>query len=380
MTDYRKTIPLAGFVTLGLAMAACSEGITPPSPPKEVFIPAGAFWMGSKTDGRCSPDDETVMCNNDERPLRCVALPAFKIDETEVTNIQYRHCIARGACTEPRFDNSGDYDRYWKEERFDDHPVVNVTWDQARRYCEWRGMRLPTEAEWEYVAKGRDENRLYPWGDDPPMLNCDRATLTANYNHCVARLEIEGATQDGGPVSVANEVFAKDETRDGVREMAGNVREWVQDWYSPTGYCDSTELPGYGCPEEDDGCKIRQCKLRPDECLLSCTATDTFFCVAAPRDAVFFAPTGPVEGTTKVTRGGAFESPTPCHLLTTARHFLEPEKESTRVGFRCVRDLLAPGDPCLHDEQCSSGHCDDGYCAALEPGTCGPPSEPEEGE
>jgi formylglycine-generating enzyme required for sulfatase activity len=96
-----------------------------------------------------------------------------------------------------------------------DHPVTNVSWEDANAYCEWRGARLPTEAEWEYAARGED-GRLYPWGDDPRGAR-------ANVN------DVQAGTTPVGSFSESNSPF-------GVSDMAGNVWEWTADWYSPTYY------------------------------------------------------------------------------------------------------------------------------------------------
>src|SRR6185295_12848170 len=112
-----------------------------------VVIPAGEFWMGAE-DGL-----------KDARPLHRVYLSSYWLDKYEVTNARYRQCVEGGGCTPPK-------DR----QAFDDleraqHPVTNITWNQARSFCQWQGRRLPTEAEWEKAARGTD-GRRYPWGND----------------------------------------------------------------------------------------------------------------------------------------------------------------------------------------------------------------------
>ncbi len=355
-----------GVATLGL-LGACSQGIDPPADSREVFVPGGGFWMGSETDGLCEPD---ATCVNNERPRRCVVVSSFRMDVTEVSNLQYQHCVARDGCTEPEHQNSGDHDHYYTDTAFDEYPVVHVTWDQAQEYCAWRGKRLPTEAEWEYAAKGGSEQRRFPWGDDPPRSNCEIATLTANVNRC--SLALDEATIDGAPVRVADERFAKDATLHGVRDMGGNVREWVADWYDPLGYCGTLEQDSYGCALDDPACLLDACREHEGECLRSCSSPSEYLCMAAPETRVYLNPEGPLEGTEKVTRGAAFEAQSVCDPAGTRRRFQHPRKQSDRIGFRCVRDLAAAGEPCVDDQDCRSASCKNGQCGdEVLPEDCG---------
>jgi formylglycine-generating enzyme required for sulfatase activity len=166
-----------------------------------VPVPAGTFFMG------CEPARD-AQCEGDEQPGRMVDLTAFEIDVTEVTQAAWAACVADGACPLP----AGDY----QPDAQPDHPVVYVTWEAAAAHCAWAGKRLPTEAEWEKAARGSD-GRLYPWGDAKP--DCWRA----NTSVC-----------DETPAPVA--FYPDGASPFGVHDMAGNVMEWVADWYDPEYY------------------------------------------------------------------------------------------------------------------------------------------------
>ena len=182
-----------------------------------ITIPAGAFMRG------CNPDnDNKYQCTDsqldDEIPYESVTLSEYEIDLTEVVQEAYAECVAAGACTLPsavpgKLQEDAGYDPTVKP----DHPVSNISWAQARTYCLWRSKRLPTEAEWENAARGAD-GRTYPWGDS--VVTCDRANLglcTGSGTHAVA------THPDGASIY-------------GVLDMAGNVMEWVNDFYDETYY------------------------------------------------------------------------------------------------------------------------------------------------
>jgi formylglycine-generating enzyme required for sulfatase activity len=137
-----------------------------------------------------------------------VTLDAFWIDQTEVTNTQYRQCVEAGVCQAPP--EACDYGGYGHAHRAD-HPVLCVDWYGAVAYCEWAGARLPTEAEWEYAARGPD-SVTYPWGNRTP----DSTLL--NYAGNVGDTTKVGSYPDGASWCAA-------------LDMAGNVWEWVADWH-----------------------------------------------------------------------------------------------------------------------------------------------------
>ena len=173
-----------------------------------VLVPEGEFEMGSE-DGWES-----------EQPVHTVYLFSFWIDQTEVTIQQYKLCVEAEACEEPRDPDSFTRNGYYTNAAFNNYPVINVSWYDAVKYCEWAGRRLPTEAEWEKAARGVDGN-IYPWGDG---INCE----LANYVGCV------GDTDEVGSYPLGASPY-------GVLDMSGNVWEWVADWYF-IGYYEESPL------------------------------------------------------------------------------------------------------------------------------------------
>ncbi len=184
----------------------------------QVYIPEGTFTMGG-----LDPNAEA-----DEEPDHKVTMHGFWIDKLEVTNAMYLACAQAGVCDPPREFKSQTRESYFNNPEFADYPVVYVTWRDAATYCEWAGRRLPTEAEWEYAARGTDF-RTYPWGDEPPDSS------RANFNYQV------GDTTRVGSYPLGASPF-------GVLDMAGNVAEWVNDYYDANYYSKLVSMnpPGPG--------------------------------------------------------------------------------------------------------------------------------------
>jgi formylglycine-generating enzyme required for sulfatase activity len=211
-------------VTLATALAAAvalTVGVSGQQPaalrnPRDgaefVLVPAGTFTMGA-TDG-----------HGDERPPHKVTLDAFALYKFEVTNEQYQaFCKATGhrlpaVLQQARFNQPKQ-------------PVVGVSWEDAAAYCTWAGGRLPTEAEWEYAARGTD-GRRYPWGND-------RASPR--------RAQVDANNQSEGPKPVGS--FPDSASPFGCMDMAGNAWEWVADWYAYDYYSRSPEMNPTG-PEQ----------------------------------------------------------------------------------------------------------------------------------
>ncbi len=165
-----------------------------------VLVPAGEFIMGVGD----TPN------SNDNTPAHTVYLDAYWIDQTEVTNGMYAQCVQNGGCKRPTDTSSNNNPSYYGNPEFDDYPVIYVEWDMAKAYCKWAGRRLPTEAEWEKAARGTD-GRSFPWGED---------TINGFENFAM----IVGDT-----TKVAS--YEKGKSPYGAYDMAGNVHEWVNDWY-----------------------------------------------------------------------------------------------------------------------------------------------------
>lgn len=191
-----------------------------------VFVPAGEFQMG------CDSTNPSENCNTWEQPLHTVYLDAYYIDKYEVTNAQYAEFLNAEGNQEEGGDTWLDADDpdvrihesgVWQVDAgYEDHPVIKVTWYGARAYCQWQGKRLPTEAEWEKAARGSSDTRVYPWGNDDP--DCSRL----NYYDSSAGPCVGDTSQVGSYPTGASPY--------GAMNMAGNVWEWVNDWYQSDYY------------------------------------------------------------------------------------------------------------------------------------------------
>jgi formylglycine-generating enzyme required for sulfatase activity len=230
-----------------------------------VCIPEGEFWMGS--DKKQDPNAQ-----DHELPQHEVYLDEYWIGRYPVTNLQYQVFVqATGHAAPPG----------WRSKKIpkgkEQHPVVNMSWQDAAAFCQWASqttgqkIRLPSEAEWEKAARGAD-GRLYPWGNQPPTKQlCHFGKLF-------------GDTKPVGQFS------PQGDSPYGCADMAGNVWEWVADWYS-----------------------------------------DTFYSIAPSRN-----PIGPDTGGLRVLRGGSWDGDG-SYLRAANRYSFGPTDTLSNGGFRCSR-------------------------------------------
>ncbi|MGB2894553.1 MAG: formylglycine-generating enzyme family protein [Anaerolineales bacterium] len=256
-----------------------------------VFVPSGEFMMGTEYDDFLYANQlcknevlSIVICDSfgNEMPAHPVRLDAFWVDLTEITNQQYQGCVEDSACSSPA--DSGSYTRetYFGDAAFADFPVIWVTRDQAAEYCSWAGGRLPSEAEWEYAARG-PENNIFPWGDifEPSYANyCDAS--------CALGVS-DPSYEDGYPETAPVGSFPAGASWCGALDMAGNVREWVADWFS-----------GYSLEAQVN-------------------------------------PVGPEEGRSHIPKGGCWLDRAD-NLRSANRGENTPDYVRHKVGFRCVKD------------------------------------------
>ena len=265
------------FAVATLAALAASLGpasaLTPEVAGKDgapmVLVPGGSFPMG------VPPGDRDG--GRDEYPRHDVALDAFYIDKYEVTNGRYLEFVRSTAHRAPQHPTNKKrnlWDGGLMPESIAERPVINVDWFDADAYCRWAGKRLPTEAEWEKAARGGDDRR-FPWG------NVEPTNKHLNYNQ---QWIGEKTLMPVGSYEAGKSPY-------GAYDMAGNVWEWVADWYDARYY---EKSPGNN-------------------------------------------PQGPASGTKKVIRGAGWQNETPTVRIFT-RVESDPAVRNESTGFRCAAD------------------------------------------
>lgn len=246
------------------AEAAAPVTPTPPASPSTdeaemIYIPAGEFTMGD--DG-----------NYDTKPVRRINLPTFYIDKYEVTNKRYKRFIDATGHKVPWSQDAAaapymwDWQKRMYPEGKGDDPVVLVSWEDAKAFCAWAGKSLPNEAQWEKAARGANGS-IYPWG-------ATWADGKANTS--------ESRVRQTAPCGT----FKEDVSPYGVYDMAGNVSEWVEEWFAPY----------------------------PGNPLLSYVEKEKY----------------------RVLRGGSWDY---AHSIANGHHrqYATPQSQMTAIGFRCVK-------------------------------------------
>lgn len=289
------SLSIGVILTLTCPPASFSAAI----PDGMVLVPPGEFVMGTPEGSDGLPD---------EHPERRVYLSGFYLDRYEITNLAYSAFVQATGHRAPVHSNPAR--TLWEQNNpipgIEDHPVVNVSWDDAVAYCRWAGKRLPTEAEWEKAARGTD-GRRYPWGNNWDLHVANSASFWAKrtiefqsgadwdafwINGEGARLSREHGIK-GEVLTMPVGSFPQGASPYGALDLAGNAAEWVADWFDPNYY----------------------------------------------RGAPLTDPPGPVRGAIKAMRGGSWLKPA-VSLRTSDRDWGTMDSRPSGTGFRCAKDAF----------------------------------------
>lgn len=295
----------------GSSFGASMKGLSQETQADMVVIGKGWFMMGANN------------LELNEQPEHEVFLDTFLMDKYEVSAADFSAFLNAKGNPDNRYflpdetstvyiEKNGAGEKYAPRKGFENYPANNVSWYGAAEYCRWKGKHLPFEAEWEKAARGSDQ-RLYPWGNDPPD------DVKARYHQ-----KWEGQWLK---VMVQIDALPKGASYYGVFNMAGNCREWVQDWYRQN-YCN------YCDPVGRDYMEIAAMIIGMDKAPAVTDAKDGKGPDVPPK----YDPKGPLIGSFKVLRGGSWEDKNGKSLRSTYRYWLDPSEKRRDVGFRCAKD------------------------------------------
>jgi sulfatase modifying factor 1 len=243
------------------------------------YVPGGTFWRGAQASDPAAPGYDPDAAP-EEGPPREVTVRPFWMQRYELNGTAFGHCVKGGWCSVDDVLTEGPLANYGRDEQRE-RPINGITWEGAVKACAFFSSRLPTEAEWEFAARGTD-GRRWPWGNEPgcgtgSINETARWSLTVKADDCnhqgtLLPRELRGE----GPFKTTG--------------LAGNVAEWVSDWYAPDAY----------------------------------------------RSADAVDPQGPSSGAARVQRGGGWTEHDPLALRSAARAAMPPQAKLPDVGVRCV--------------------------------------------
>lgn len=239
-------------------------------------VKGGSFMMGDTTSPGASP-------------VRLVTVGDYAIDKYEVSAGEYKKCVETGVCSAPPSSYLSSQPKCNYGTARTAHPMNCVNYQEASNYCLWKGKRLPTEAEWEFAARGKSSN-LYPWGIDAPT--CAHANWTEKPGNLSP-----GCGDSTSPIGTK----PKGKSAAGAMDMAGNVEEWTFDWYG------------------------------------------TFKAGAASN------PGGPLTGTSRVVKGSAYDLSSPTDQYAARREGVDPTHREVWLGFRCASGPSANATPAFYN-------------------------------
>ena len=379
-TKNSQALRLIAMMMLAGTFLCCAKGLDEPeSTPMAIIDTELPFSFGQEE--LCVPINQvnTLNCSDstDEFPnyypsVR-LQLEPFLFDQHEVTNDQYNYCVAHGHCTRASDDAcnaleglQGDAD-YCDNRQFKDYPVVSVTWDQASEYCAWVGKRLPTEWEWERVAKGHPDE--HPEGRTFP------ADIVKSFTDCTAtgaedRFAAKACSGDQllHPVNADEEWDSVMEQGQEIRHLLGNVAEWTANGFDESLTCLKNEQGAIvqpcasdtfaafqnNCPECND--YVQENEEAPEavepglDCFYMCADEDrsTILCERlGPVDTVFTpADLNTAGGEERVVRGASanITQSLSCRMWSRFRTGEAKNKRLSHVGFRCACSDVNPRD------------------------------------